>query len=119
MAFYPCSNHHAPYRGPAAAAYPALVDGASTDRKHLRMCQPCFADYLAAAEARLAEVEYDKPGGASPEESSACSWCGEKWGKCPTAVFLTAYPTGEAERSFYGRTCRECESAAKAELLLS
>jgi hypothetical protein len=119
MAYYPCSNHHAPYRGPAAAAYPALVDGASTDRKHLRMCQPCFGDYLAQAEARLTEVDYGNPDGAAPDSGATCAFCGGHRNDCPTAVFLTAYPPKADERSFYGRVCRECEGKAKSELLLS
>lgn len=118
MAFYPCSNHHAPYRGPAAAAYPALVDGPSTDRRHLRLCQPCFGDYLESVENRLQEVDYGNAKANGPSESAPCAFCGSNKG-CPVAAFVTAYPPKAEERAFYGRVCRDCESTAKAELLLS
>jgi len=119
VAYFPCSNHHAPYRGPSAAAYPALVDGPSTDRRHLRMCQPCFGDYLDSVAQRLSEVQFDDPKAASPSETAQCSFCGAPNVETPIAAFVTAYPPKTSERAFYGRVCRGCELKAKSELLLS
>jgi len=119
MAFFPCSNHHAPYRGASRAAYPALVDGASSDRRHLRMCEPCFRDYLGAVSEKLAEVNYDEPAEAEPSEAQACSFCGRVTEEKTVAAFVTAYPNKEPERAFWGRVCLECSPAARALLLLS
>jgi hypothetical protein len=83
------------------------------------MCQPCFGDYLEVLSARLSEVDYDKPDGAGPDSGAVCAFCGEQRNNCPTAIFVTAYPPKAQERSFYGRVCRDCETAAKAEILLS
>ena len=46
MAFFPCSNHHAPYRGPSWGVYPAIVTGGEAERRKLRMCEPCFDEYV-------------------------------------------------------------------------
>jgi len=119
MAFYPCSNHHAPYRGPSAAAYSAIVDGSSSIRRHLRMCQPCFGDYLETVAQKLTEVDFDAKENADHPDSggSACSFCGAI--DASLACFVTAYPPKAPERAFYGRSCAKCEPKAVAELLLS
>lgn len=117
MAFYPCSNHHGPYRGPSHAAYPAFVEGNSSDRRHLRMCQPCFGDYLDVIAQHLTEVDFDPTKTVDQTQERECSWCGKD--RYERTVFVTAYPKGEPERAFYGRCCLECEPAAKAEVLLS
>jgi hypothetical protein len=117
MAFYPCSNHHAAYRGPSYAAYPAMVDGALSDRRHLRMCQPCFGAYLEAIAEHLTEVNFDPTVTVNQTEERNCSFCGAA--SFDRTVFVTAYPKGEPERAFYGRCCLECEAKAKAEVLLS
>jgi hypothetical protein len=118
MAFFPCSNHHAPYRGPSCAAYPAIVDGPSSNRRHLRMCEPCFGDYLETVAERLTEVDF----GSSTvtdlgAERRLCKWCGAR--RDDRQVFVTAYPKGEPERAFFGGVCVDCEPKAVAEILLS
>jgi len=117
MAFYPCSNHHAPYRGPSYAAYPAIVNGADSERRHLRMCQPCFGDYLGAIGENLTEVDFDPTKKVDMADERLCSFCGAE--RYERTIFVTAYPKGEPERAFYGRCCLECEPAAKAAVLLS
>jgi hypothetical protein len=118
MAFYPCSNHHAPYRGPSCAAYPAIVEGQSSNRRHLRMCQPCFGDYLEGIGQRLTEVDFGSTAVEDhSKENRACAWCGAQ--RDDRQVFVTAYPKGEPERAFFGSVCVECEPKAIAEVLLS
>jgi hypothetical protein len=117
MAFYPCSNHHASFRGPSYAAYPAIVNGASSARKHLRLCQDCFGDYIGAVEHRLHEVEFDASDQSDRSEERICRYCGTK--DVPLMIFVNAYPKGEPERAFYGGCCSSCEPQAKAEILLS
>ena|ERR1700693_1865306 len=120
MAFYPCSNHHAPYRGPSAAAYPAIVDGSTSNRRHLRLCQPCFGDYLDTVAEVLHEVDFDgklteeTPGQPLPD---VCAFCGSD--SPSLGCFVTAYPSKEPERAFHGRCCQGCEERAIAALLLS
>jgi hypothetical protein len=117
MAFFPCSNHHAPYRGPSFSAYPAIVAGNEATRGKLRMCEPCFRDYLANAAAALKEVdEATDPDFTSP----GCFNVGQN-GPCDddkNGVFVTLYPRGEPPRNFYGSTCRNHWSKAVEEFLL-
>jgi hypothetical protein len=119
MAFYPCSNHHGPYRGPSSAAYPAIVDGLSSDRRHLRMDRECFGDYLRHVAERLYEVRFEdgEHDEAATGPKDECAFCGSV--QTELGCFVTAYPQHEKERQFHGRCCRECMPAAKAELLLS
>lgn len=118
MAFYPCSNHHAPYRGPSNAAYPAIVDGASSNRRHLRMCQPCFGEYLDSVGHRLTEVNFEKSASGMEDDAPVgCAFCGAS--DPSLACFVTAYPKGTPERAYHGKVCAECEPRAVSELLLS
>ena len=117
MAFYPCSNHHAPYRGPSAAAYPAIVNGTTADRKHLRLCLSCFAEYVDQVAKVLTEVKFDVVDASEALAHHACSFCGT--GPEDKKVFLTAYPNKAPERAFYGSVCSACEPRARAEVLLS
>ena len=117
MAFYPCSNHHAPYRGPAQTAYPAIVEGSESNRRHLRMCQPCFEDYLGSITAKLEEVDFEATDAGGSSIRKLCKFCGAT--DPPLTVFVTAYPKGEEGRAFYGGCCRSCEPQARAEVLLS
>jgi hypothetical protein len=119
MAFYPCSNHHGPYRGPSCSAYPAIVEGQRSNRRHLRMDQECFGDYLRQVAERLYEVRFDDDGSGdeSGPASDQCAFCGAA--DTSLGCFVTAYPQHEKERQFHGRCCRDCEPAAVAELLLS
>jgi hypothetical protein len=117
MAFYPCSNHHGPYRGASSAAYPAIVTGTSSDRRHLRMCQPCFGDYLECIGKVLSEIDYSGADSGTMPAVWPCAFCGAE--RDDSRVYVTAYPKGEPERSFYGGCCAGCEPRAKAEVLLS
>jgi hypothetical protein len=117
MAFYPCSNHHAPYRGPSRAAYGAIVDGASADRKHLRLCDACFADYLVAIGAKLEEVDFSGEGPSAEASALACVACDKPGAEC--RIFVNAYPKGEPERAFWGACHRTCQPAASALVLLT
>jgi hypothetical protein len=116
MAFYPCSNHHAPFRGPAHAAYPSLVNGASSDRKHLRMCLPCFEEYMGTLAGTLLEVDFSRSDTAELTATWPCSWCrnAAEW-----RIYVNAYPKGEPERLFYGAACEAHLSQARSTLLLS
>jgi len=116
MAFYPCSNHHFPYRGPSFAAYPALVNGTTSDRKHLRMCEPCFDEYLQAISERLEEVSLDGTDSGELQETWACSWCRQA---APWRIYVNAYPKKESGRLFFGAACDLHEPQARSLVLLS
>jgi hypothetical protein len=116
MAFHPCDMHNAPYRGPSSAVYPALVEGTENNRRHLRLCEPCFDDYLATVGARFMEVLFDGRAVIDLGESD-CRYCSTR-AEAGKAAFITAYPKHADSRQFWGRVCRDCTPAAEAELLL-
>src|SRR6478672_8781000 len=102
MAFFPCSNHHAPYRGPSNAAYPAIVNGMTAERGKLRMCVECFDAYVDEASQALIEVT-DRE---SAERSPGCYRCQEMTAREDfESIFITVYPRGHEPRNFYGRVC--------------
>ena len=113
MGFFPCSKHGLMFRGPAEAAYPALVIGQTSDRAHLRLCHECFTDYVAAAEGTLFEVSDV----ISPTDDHwVCLVCRDS--NANRRVFITAYPRGEAPRQFFGGFCAAHEPQVREAYLV-
>ena len=117
MALYPCSFDGARYRGPSQAMYPAIVDGAYSEREHLRLCPPHFQQLLEYCRQHFQEVVYDMPD-AQQDKMAVCSGCGGELDHAKL-VFVTAYPQGEEEVQFYGSVCTRCESGVARSLLLT
>lgn len=115
MAFFPCSNHHGPYRGPSSAAYPAIVNGVTAERGKLRMCPVCFVEYMQAAGQVLLEVVDEATATAMP----GCYLCGDSGDAALLeSIFVTLYPRGQEPRNFYGRVCASDRGKAVAQFLL-
>lgn len=114
MAMYPCSATGHMYRGSARHAYPALVRGRDSLRRHLRLCADHFRDLLDYGSRSLEAVDYEAP---APLDSTPPSCC-----ECGTApedgrlIFITWYGEGEAQGSFYGVCCERCAPALALKL---
>ena len=108
MAFNPCSACGLFFKGAAQAAYPALVFGAESERKHLRLCPPCFGDYLEKCQESLSEAVVGNPPGLT---IGHCVDCSDAPGR--TALFVTVYPSKEEPRQFYGLVADGCVGAAR------
>lgn len=115
MAFFPCSNHHAPYTGPSSAVYPAIVNGTVAERGKLRMCTVCFVEYMQAVGSHLVEIVDEATAQATP----GCYLCGAKDEAAQlAAIFVTAYPKGQEPKNFYGRVCFNDRPKAVEQFLL-
>ncbi len=108
MGLYPCSACGLFFKGAAQAVYPALVFGSESERKHLRLCQPCFGDYLEKCQENLAEAVAGNPPGSL---NGHCLDCSDAAGR--TALFVTLYPSKEEPRQFYGHLADGCVGAAR------
>lgn len=117
MALYPCSFDGARYRGASSAMYPAIVKGRDSEREHLRLCGPHFDQLESYCRQHLQQVVYDSPGPVQ-EELPICNLCGGALSD-ERLVFVTAYPQGQEEVQFYGRTCGRCIPEVRKQLLLA
>ena len=113
MGLYPCSNCRKFYKGPAQAAYPALVMGSESEREHLRLCPPCFEEILDTCQTQLYEAIAGETAGLA---YSHCLDCGDAPGRA--ALFVTLYPSKEEPRQFYGRLADSCVASARATWLV-
>lgn len=115
MAFFPCSNHHAPYRGPSSAAYAAIVNNVTQERGKLRMCPVCFVEYMQSAGSSLVEVVDEE----SATRSLGCYKCGANSDAAQLdSIFVTTYPRNAEPRNLYGRVCANHRADAVAQFLL-
>jgi len=101
------------FRGPAEAAYPAIVHGQTSDRGHLRLCHDCFSDYIATAEGTLYEVSDEL---APTDAQWVCLVCRDS--DADRRVFITAYPRGERPRQFFGGFCATHEPQVREAYLV-
>ena len=113
VGLYPCSNCRKFYKGPAQAAYPALVMGSESEREHLRLCPPCFEEILDTCQTQLYEAIAGETAGLA---YSHCLDCGDAPGRA--ALFVTLYPSKEEPRQFYGRLADSCVASARATWLV-
>lgn len=116
MALYPCSFDGARYRGASSAMYPAIVQGRDSEREHLRLCAPHFEHLHKYCREHLEEVVYDQPA-PTQVDLPACRLCGGDVSE-HRLVFVTCYPSGQAESQFYGKVCVKCLPNLRKKLLL-
>jgi hypothetical protein len=98
------------YRGGYSAFFVALVNGAESTRRKLRVCSNDATLLLEKAAAHLVKVSEGDEFYPQPN-ITACSNCHGDLGAHAQAVFVTAYPRGLLESQWYGQVCEACCSA--------
>jgi len=115
MALFPCSVGGHRYPGRAQHAYLNVVNGASTDRMHLRLCEGHFAEVVGSALAHL-DVVTENTQFEQPRMGGLCVLRGEALvGR--RMVFFTWYDGNtDGGTAAYGEVCVDCGASAKAVL---
>lgn len=108
MALFPCDIDMRRYAGPQRSMYPALVNGATSYRRRLRLCPSDFTRLLDRAALHCQDAQGD----FFVDPSSACAFCGEPVPNADWAFYLTVYDRGEERRDLYG----PCHDACVADL---
>lgn len=104
MALYPCDFHGARYKGPSSAAYPAILAGGESTRKHVRACGPCLTDRIENSVVPIRKLLFDTPADMGLAASRSCPHCKKDGGM---AFFLTAYVKGQEEQQYYATVCED------------
>jgi len=113
MAQYPCDRHGARYQGAQQTMYPAILDGADSLRKKLRLCPACFNELHAFTVGRM-QYSGDADDGLIP-----CPICdGEPSIPCVSA-FNTIYAKGTERADYFAVACHECKAELARKLGLT
>ena len=117
MALMPCDTGQHRYAGPSRAAYPALVHGADSERRHLRLCQAHFLAYLDSVSPRLEQLAQEGQQSLTIDPV-VCLVCGRS-PQGTVQVFLTAYPYKDVREDYWGQVCDEHYGDARTLLKLA
>jgi len=109
MAMFPCSSHLGRYTGPASAAYPALLTGAASERRKLRLCGPCLETLLEDQPVHPLLIDTNGDGSDMDDQSRACFKHPDLEAK--SAFFLAAYKKGAEGETYYAPVCTDCADA--------
>ena len=102
MAYFPCDQCGRRYVGKQASAYPAILNGTTSERFKRRMCPDCSQSFDHWVLAHLAPAD-------EPSDSDLCCACASP--DAELAVFVTVYNPHSQRLDFFGRThegeCRQ------------
>jgi hypothetical protein len=116
MALAPCSNCEQRYRGKAAYIYPAIVSGADTTRRKLRLCPSCAVELAESCSNLLSETVDGQD--AESEDVLHCAICGKEADYSGGQVYVTEYDREGERHDYWGALCgsKECREKVQAAL---
>lgn len=104
MAMFPCDVGAHRYNGTQQTIYPALSDGANTQRRKLRLCPRHFTELVEKLEhsAQRAQLEFDE------KQTDECLNCHGLVRDLSPMFFATVYATRTEREDYYAPVHGPC-----------
>lgn len=110
MAMFPCEIHLARYKGPASAAYPAVLIGGESNRRKYRCCLDCLTAKIDEAPFKAILVDPNGDGSEMANSDHTCTTHPKK--PATAAFFLASYKRGQEGETYYSALCDDCTDKA-------